>query len=214
MRFGVDELYQRTIYLVKYLYANARIPHSQAPDRSDPCYPRFDPNFTDFGVGGCHLLDNARITDLVPTIFTLYKFRTMCSPSRMDDVPLPDSRRMTRLGRFLRSTSLDELPELFNILKGDMSLVGPRPLLIAYLNRYSTEQARRHDVMPGLTGWAQVNGRNALSWEDKFQLDLWYVDHWSVWLDIKILFLTFWKVIQREGITPVGEVDVEEFKGN
>jgi sugar transferase EpsL len=147
-------------------------------------------------------------------IFTLYKFRTMCSPSRMDDVPLPDSRRMTRLGRFLRSTSLDELPELFNILKGDMSLVGPRPLLIAYLNRYSTEQARRHDVMPGLTGWAQVNGRNALSWEDKFQLDLWYVDHWSVWLDIKILFLTFWKVIQREGITPVGEVDVEEFKGN
>jgi sugar transferase EpsL len=146
-------------------------------------------------------------------IFTLYKFRTMCSPSRMDDVPLPDSRRMTRLGRFLRSTSLDELPELFNILKGDMSLVGPRPLLIAYLNRYSTEQARRHDVMPGLTGWAQVNGRNALSWEDKFQLDLWYVDHWSVWLDIKILFLTFWKVIQREGITPVGEVDVEEFKG-
>jgi sugar transferase EpsL len=147
-------------------------------------------------------------------IFTLYKFRTMCTPSRMDGVPLPDSRRMTRLGRFLRSTSLDELPELFNILKGDMSLVGPRPLLIAYLSRYSTEQARRHDVMPGLTGWAQVNGRNALSWEDKFQLDLWYVDHWSVWLDIEILFLTFWKVIQREGITPVGEVDVEEFKGN
>ncbi len=147
-------------------------------------------------------------------IFTNLKFRTMRDIKGPDGRFLPDSQRITSFGRFLRSSSLDELPELFNVLRGEMSLVGPRPLLVAYLERYSPEQARRHDTLPGLTGWAQINGRNVLAWEDKFRLDVWYVDHQSLWLDLKILALTFWKVIRREGITPAGQVDVQEFMGS
>lgn len=146
--------------------------------------------------------------------FTLYKFRTMTNRAAPDGGLLPDSERLTRLGRFLRATSLDELPEFFNVLKGEMSLVGPRPLLVQYLARYSPEQMRRHDVYPGVTGWAQVNGRNALTWEEKFKLDLWYVDHWSFWLDVKILFLTLWKTLKREGIQQPGHATMEEFRGN
>lgn len=146
-------------------------------------------------------------------IFDIYKFRTMNNATGPDGKPLPDDQRMTRFGRFLRSFSLDELPELINILRGEMSLVGPRPLLVQYLDRYSPEQMRRHDVLPGLTGWAQVNGRNALDWEEKFRLDVWYVDHWSIGLDIKILFMTFVKAIRREGITPTGSENVQEFNG-
>jgi lipopolysaccharide/colanic/teichoic acid biosynthesis glycosyltransferase len=126
---------------------------------------------------------------------------------------LPDEQRLTSLGRFLRSTSIDELPELINVLFGEMSLVGPRPLLTKYLERYSPEQARRHDVLPGITGWAQINGRNILSWEDKFRYDGWYVEHWSFWLDIKILLITIWKVLRREGIAQPGHVSAEEFMG-
>lgn len=147
-------------------------------------------------------------------IFTIYKFRTMSSARGADGQLLPDAQRLTAVGRFLRATSLDELPELFNVLAGEMSLVGPRPLLVAYLERYSSEQMRRHDVLPGLTGWAQINGRNALSWQDKFRLDVWYVDHWSFWLDLKIIFLTVWKVLKREGISQPGQATTEEFKGN
>jgi lipopolysaccharide/colanic/teichoic acid biosynthesis glycosyltransferase len=121
---------------------------------------------------------------------------------------------MTGLGRFLRNLSLDELPELFNVLRGEMSLVGPRPLLMQYLERYSVEQARRHEVLPGITGWAQVNGRNAITWEDKFRYDVWYVDNWSLWLDIKILLTTGWKVITREGISQFGHTTAEEFMGS
>ncbi len=146
--------------------------------------------------------------------FYIYKFRTMNERHSPDGSLLPDAERLTPLGRFLRSTSLDELPELFNVLRGEMSLVGPRPLLMQYLERYSPEQARRHDVLPGITGWAQVNGRNALTWEDKFRLDVWYVDHWSFWLDIKILLITLWKVLEREGISQPGHVTAEEFMGN
>ncbi len=127
---------------------------------------------------------------------------------------LPDSNRLTSLGRFLRNLSLDELPELFNILRGEMSLVGPRPLLTEYLERYNPEQMRRHDVYPGLTGWAQINGRNALTWQDKFRLDVWYVDHWSFWLDLKILTMTFMKVLSREGISQPGQATTEYFIGN
>jgi sugar transferase EpsL len=127
---------------------------------------------------------------------------------------LPDVDRLTSLGRFLRSTSLDELPELWNVLKGDMSLVGPRPLLMEYLPLYTTEQARRHQVRPGITGWAQVNGRNALSWEEKFTLDVWYVDNQSFWLDVKILFLTVAKVFQREGISADGAATMPKFTGS
>jgi sugar transferase EpsL len=145
--------------------------------------------------------------------FMMYKFRTMSDARDSAGNLLPDEQRMTRFGRFLRSTSLDELPELFNVLKGDMSLVGPRPLLLQYLERYTPEQARRHEVKPGITGWAQINGRNALSWEEKFALDVWYVDHQSLWLDIKILFLTLWKVLKREGITQAGEATMSEFMG-
>jgi sugar transferase EpsL len=146
--------------------------------------------------------------------FVLYKFRTMAN--RVDDQgrPLPDGERLTRVGKFLRSTSLDELPELYNVLKGDMSLVGPRPLLMQYLDRYSAAQARRHDVQPGVTGWAQVNGRNALSWEDKFALDLWYVDHQSLWLDIRIIGMTVWKLIRRDGINQPGQATMGEFLGS
>jgi sugar transferase EpsL len=147
-------------------------------------------------------------------IFHIYKFRTMTDTRAVDGSLLPDEERLTRLGRFLRATSLDELPELFNVLRGEMSLVGPRPLLVQYLERYSPEQARRHEVLPGITGWAQVNGRNALDWEEKFRLDVWYVDNWSFWLDIKILFLTIWKVIKREGISQLGHATAQEFMGN
>ena len=145
--------------------------------------------------------------------FQMIKFRTMtdaCGPSGQ---LLPDSDRLTPFGRFLRSSSLDELPELWNVLKGDMSLVGPRPLLMEYLPLYSPEQARRHEVRPGITGWAQVNGRNALSWEEKFKLDVWYVDHHSRWLDIKILWLTVRKVLVREGISGEGEATMSKFTG-
>ncbi len=146
--------------------------------------------------------------------FRIFKFRTMTEARAADGNLLSDEQRLTPLGRFLRASSLDELPELFNILRGEMSFVGPRPLLMQYLERYSPEQARRHAVLPGLTGWAQVNGRNALTWEDKFQLDVWYVDHWSFWLDLKILFLTVSKVFKREGINQPGHATMEEFMGN
>ncbi|HEY9075929.1 MAG TPA: sugar transferase [Anaerolineaceae bacterium] len=147
-------------------------------------------------------------------VFTNYKFRTMLDRHAADGTLLPDAQRLTRLGRFLRSTSIDELPELINVLKGEMSLVGPRPLLVNYLDRYTPEQMRRHDMLPGITGWAQINGRNAISWEEKFRLDVWYIDHWSLWLDVKILALTVWKTIRREGISQAGQATAEEFKGN
>jgi sugar transferase EpsL len=146
--------------------------------------------------------------------FHIYKFRTMTDARDASGNLLPDAARLTPLGRFLRATSLDEFPAFFNVLRGEMSLVGPRPLLMEYLERYSPEQLRRHDVLPGITGWAQVNGRNALTWEEKFKLDVWYVDHWSFWLDLKILFLTVWKVIKREGISQPGHVTAEIFVGN
>ncbi|RMG37985.1 MAG: sugar transferase [Methanobacteriota archaeon] len=146
--------------------------------------------------------------------FTLYKFRTMTDARDAQGNLLPDEQRLTSFGRWLRSTSLDELPELWNVLKGDMSLVGPRPLLMQYLDRYTPEQARRHEVKPGITGWAQVNGRNALTWEDKFKLDVWYVDHLSFWLDMKIIALTIWKILKREGINQPGRATMEEFKGS
>jgi sugar transferase EpsL len=146
-------------------------------------------------------------------IFTLYKFRTMTDARDAQGNLLPDAERMTPLGRFLRTTSLDELPELFNVLKGDMSLVGPRPLLMRYLDRYTPEQMRRHQVKPGITGWAQVNGRNVLTWEQKFALDVWYVDHWSFWLDLKTIALTVWKVLTREGISQPGQATAQEFMG-
>lgn len=147
-------------------------------------------------------------------VFKVFKFRTMRDAFDEQGNPLPDEQRLTRLGQFLRAASLDELPELFNILRGEMSLVGPRPLMAKYLPLYSTEQMRRHDVLPGLTGWAQINGRNALTWEERFTLDLWYVDHWSLWLDLKILALTLWKVIRREGISEPGHATMREFTGS
>jgi len=146
--------------------------------------------------------------------FTLYKFRTMTDARDEQGNPLPDEQRLTRLGRFLRSTSLDELPELWNVLKGDMSLVGPRPLLMEYLPLYTPEQMRRHEVKPGITGWAQVNGRNALTWEERFALDVWYVDHVSFGLDLKILLLTLWKVVTREGIAHAGSETMPKFTGS
>lgn len=146
--------------------------------------------------------------------FEMIKFRTMRDALDAEGKPLPDVERMTAFGSLLRSSSLDELPELWNVLKGDMSLVGPRPLLMEYLPLYSPEQQRRHDVRPGVTGWAQINGRNALGWDKKFKLDLWYVDNRSLWLDIKILFLTVKKVLMRDGVSAVGEVTMARFKGN
>jgi len=145
--------------------------------------------------------------------FRMVKFRTMLDESDSTGNPLPDSERMTPFGQFLRSASLDELPGLWNVLKGDMSLVGPRPLLMEYLPLYSKEQYRRHQVRPGITGWAQVNGRNSISWEDKFRLDVWYVDNQSLWLDLKILFLTIKKVFVREGISGEGEATMSRFTG-
>lgn len=152
------------------------------------------------GLGGMH--------------FEMLKFRTMTEARGADDQLLSDGARLTPFGRFLRASSLDELPELWNVLKGDMSLVGPRPLLVEYLQLYSPEQARRHEVRPGITGWAQVNGRNALSWEEKFRLDVWYVENVSLWLDIKILWLTLRKVILRDGINAAGEATMTRFTGS
>lgn len=146
-------------------------------------------------------------------IFTFYKFRTMTTERDTDGNLLPDEQRLTALGQFIRKTSLDELPQLWNVLKGDMSFVGPRPLLVKYLNRYSPEQARRHEIQPGITGWAQIKGRNAITWEEKFIFDVWYVDNWSLWLDFKILLLTVWKVLEQEGINQEGYTTSEEFKG-
>lgn len=145
--------------------------------------------------------------------FEMIKFRTMRDEIDADGNPLPDAERLTRLGQFLRSSSLDELPELWNVLKGEMSLVGPRPLLMEYLPRYSPEQARRHEVRPGVTGWAQVNGRNAISWDEKFALDVWYVDNRSLWLDLKVIWLTIHKVIKRDDIDD-GGVGQERFRGS
>ncbi len=146
--------------------------------------------------------------------FQMVKFRTMRDAIGPDGQPLPDAERMTPFGSFLRAASLDELPELWNVLMGDMSLVGPRPLLMEYLPLYSPEQARRHEVRPGVTGWAQINGRNALSWEEKFRLDVWYVDNQSFWLDLRILALTVKKVFVREGISAAGEVTMPKFTGS
>jgi len=147
-------------------------------------------------------------------VFPMFKFRTMKNAVNEQGDLLPDAERLTRLGLFLRKYSLDELPELFNVLRGEMSLVGPRPLLVDYLPLYSPEQARRHDVKPGLTGWAQINGRNTLRWEDKFKCDVWYVDHQSIWLDFKIIFLTLFKVLKKEGVSQEGHVTMEKFRGN
>lgn len=146
--------------------------------------------------------------------FEMVKFRSMRDAIDKDGNPLPDNERLTPFGKALRSTSLDELPELWNVLKGEMSLVGPRPLLMEYLPHYDKEQYRRHEVRPGVTGWAQVNGRNALSWEEKFKLDVWYVDHRSMWLDVKILFLTIKKVFIKEGIAAEGEATMNKFTGS
>lgn len=145
--------------------------------------------------------------------FEMIKFRTMLDANDANGNPLPDAERVTQFGRFLRSTSLDELPELWNVLKGDMSLVGPRPLLMEYLPLYSPVQARRHDVRPGITGWAQVNGRNELSWDEKFALDLWYIENRTIWVDLRILLKTVVKVFKREGIAVAGEVTSAKFKG-
>ena len=146
--------------------------------------------------------------------FKMVKFRTMTDTRGPDGQLLPDAERITPFGRWLRATSLDELPELWNVLRGDMSLVGPRPLLMEYLPLYSPEQARRHEVRPGITGWAQVNGRNAISWADKFALDVWYVDHRSLWLDVRILWLTVRKVLVRDGISASGDATMPKFEGN
>ncbi len=147
-------------------------------------------------------------------IFKMIKFRTMKNSADKNGNLLSDNERVTKFGSFLRSFSLDELPELINILKGDMSLVGPRALLVQYLGLYNDEQIRRHEVLPGLTGWAQINGRNSITWSEKFKLDVWYVDNWSLWLDIKIFFLTFWKVLKREGINQSESVTMEYFNGS
>jgi sugar transferase EpsL len=147
-------------------------------------------------------------------LFTLYKFRTMSDACVPDGALRSDAQRLTALGRILRRLSLDELPQLWNVFRGDMSLVGPRPLLVEYLPRYTPEQARRHDVAPGITGWAQINGRNAITWEEKFRLDTWYVDHWSLWLDLRILLATAWKVARREGISAESHATMPEFRGS
>lgn len=146
-------------------------------------------------------------------VFEIWKFRTMTNERDESGRLLPDEKRLTRLGRFLRSTSLDELPQVWNVLRGEMSLVGPRPLRPEYLERYTPEQARRHEVRPGITGWAQVNGRNETTWEERFRRDVWYVDNWSLWLDLKILWLTVIKVLRRDGISRQGHATMPEFLG-
>ena len=146
--------------------------------------------------------------------FVMYKFRTMRDLRDAEGKLLPNEARLTPFGRWLRSTSLDELPELLNVLRGEMSLVGPRPLLMEYLERYTPEQARRHEVKPGITGWAQIHGRNNLSWDERFKLDVWYVDNWSLWLDVKILWRTLWVVLRREGISAQGHATMPEFRGS
>ena len=146
-------------------------------------------------------------------LFVIYKFRSMTNDVDAGGELLSDRKRISRLGKFLRSTSIDELPELFNILRGEMSLVGPRPLLVEYLDRYNEEQMHRHDVLPGMTGWAQINGRNLMDWTDKFRYDVWYVENWSLWLDVKILALTVWKILKREGINQEGHATAPVFKG-
>lgn len=146
--------------------------------------------------------------------FHVFKFRTMRDAVGPDGRPLPDEERLTTVGRFIRSTSLDELPQLWNVVRGEISLVGPRPLLMQYLPRYTPEQARRHDVMPGITGWAQINGRNALSWDEKFALDIWYVDNWNLWLDARIVVRTLWTVVRREGVAREGFATMPEFMGS
>ena len=152
-------------------------------------------------------------TGLAGQPFQIIKFRTMVDTRDAQGDPLPDSERLTKLGRFLRSNSLDELPALWNVLKGDMSLVGPRPLLMEYLPLYSAEQARRHEVRPGITGWAQINGRNAISWDEKFAFDIWYVEKHNLWLDLKIICMTFVKVVKRDGISAAGEATMSKFRG-
>jgi lipopolysaccharide/colanic/teichoic acid biosynthesis glycosyltransferase len=166
-----------------------------------------------FGYGPPVLFKQTR-PGLNANLFTLYKFRTMTLKRDANGKLMPDAERLTNFGQFLRSTSLDELPELWNVLNGDMSLVGPRPLLTEYLPLYSKDQMRRHEVRPGITGWAQVNGRNALTWEEKFKRDVWYVDHQSFWLDIKILLMTVKKVLMREGISAKEDATMPVFKGN
>jgi len=146
--------------------------------------------------------------------FDIYKFRTMTNRVDAQGNLLPDAERLTPLGKILRATSLDEVPEFLNVIRGELSLVGPRPLLMEYLPLYNVEQMRRHEVLPGITGWAQINGRNNISWPEKFQLDIWYVDHWSFWLDIKILWMTIWKVFKREGVTQADEATTTYFTGN
>ena len=146
-------------------------------------------------------------------VFTVFKLRSMRNATDRHGALLPDSQRLTSLGKFLRATSIDDLPNLLNVVRGEMSLVGPRPLLVKYLELYTPSQMRRHEVLPGITGWAQVNGRNTISWEEKFALDLWYVEHWSLWLDLKILALTVWKVFARHDINAEGEATIQEFSG-
>lgn len=168
-------------------------------------------HFVNKGVGAFFLQErpgkNAKI-------FKVIKFKTMTDERDIEGKLLPDAKRVTKIGKFVRSTSIDELPQLINVLKGDMALIGPRPLLVQYLPLYSKEQSRRHEVKPGITGWAQVNGRNAITWEQKFEYDVWYVDHISFWLDIKILFLTIKRVFFRDGINASKNVTMEPFKGN
>lgn len=163
---------------------------------------------------GSPVLFSQRRPGLHGAPFTLYKFRTMTQEHDDNGRLLPDAMRLTAFGRLLRATTLDESLEFVNVLKGDMSLVGPRPLLMQYLERYSPEQARRHEVKPGMTGWAQVNGRNAITWDEKFKLDVWYVEHQSLWLDVKILMMTVWKVLRREGISAADDATMPEFLGN
>jgi lipopolysaccharide/colanic/teichoic acid biosynthesis glycosyltransferase len=165
-----------------------------------------------FKMGSPVIFDQAR-AGKDNRIFTFYKFRTMNDQRDSNGNLLPDKERLTPLGEFLRQTSLDELPQLWNVLRGDMSFIGPRPLIAAYLDRYTPEQARRHEVTPGITGWAQVNGRNSISWEKKFQLDVWYIDHWNLWLDLKILIQTVVKIIAKEGIDEDQNTTSTEFMG-
>jgi len=171
-------------------------------------------SFLIFAVDGLPLFFCQDRPGLGGKIFRIYKFRTMKTARRSFGALRPDEERITGFGKFLRRTSLDELPELLNVIKGEMSLVGPRPLLVQYLGRYSPEQARRHEMLPGITGWAQINGRNAITWDEKFLLDIWYVDHWSFWLDIRIILISFWKVLSGEGISQPGRATMDEFMGN